>query len=401
MPDTITTMNKILSIILLLTGVLTLTACHDKSEDEHLPLARRTVIVYMMAENSLSNPYCQNDINEMIAAQADIPLDCNFVVYCDNTQKPYIFTIDRQRGRTLVQTLEEHNSTDSATFVANMRSIMHQYPAHHYGLVMWSHGSGWIPQHKAPAKTIGIDNMQNSSYSNRGSEMNITTMRNCLENIGAHFDYILFDACFMQCVEVDYELHNVADFVIASPAEIPANGAPYNLIMPALMSDTLAAHRIADIYYEHCTSGSKPSERTGLIISVADCAKMPALLDVTRRLLPDFYTTDIQTTALQSYAPWSHITGWMPEFYDMGSTMNQILPMSDYTTWAEAMDEAYPVRHCSKTWVSDYSSVFLPVISDSVHFAGASIFIPQMRYNAQDYNSAIRQTLWYKDYTRR
>ena len=101
---------------------------------------------------------------------------------------------------------------------------------------MWSHGSVWIPPAKAPgkiSKTIGVDNNMNNE-TNYGSELEIPDMRKELEEIGVHWDYIFFDACFMQCVETAYELRSLTDYIIASPADIPVLGAPYDKIMDCL-----------------------------------------------------------------------------------------------------------------------------------------------------------------------
>ena len=39
-----------------------------------------------------------------------------------------------------------------------------------------------------------------------------------------HFDFVLFDACFMQSIEVAYALRNFTDYYIGSPTEIPGPG---------------------------------------------------------------------------------------------------------------------------------------------------------------------------------
>ena len=52
-----------------------------------------------------------------------------------------------------------------------------------------------------------------------------------------HFDFVLFDACFMQSIEVAYALRNFTDYYIGSPTEIPGPGARYDVLVPALFSD--------------------------------------------------------------------------------------------------------------------------------------------------------------------
>jgi hypothetical protein len=59
------------------------------------------------------------------------------------------------------------------------------------------------------------------------------------------FEYILYDACFMQTVEVVYELRAAAKYIIGSPAELPGRGAPYKQLMPALFLHD-SEHKIAE-----------------------------------------------------------------------------------------------------------------------------------------------------------
>ncbi len=251
----------------------------------------------MAAENSLAS-YTDSDMREMLTGISSIPLDCNLVVYMDDTTMPCIYTFGAQTGKELWETLPEQNSCDSLTFQKTLDKIIKDFPAEHYGLVMWSHGSGWIPsvsrapQHNGPHKTIGIDNNFNSC-SDMGSELDIPVMRRMLEKLGVHWDYIFFDACFMQCVEVDYELRNVCDYVIGSPAEIPGEGAPYHLIMSSLFADNNAAESICRTYYadnENIVYDYTFSKLYGGIsISAAKTSEMPKLAETMKQYITKLF----------------------------------------------------------------------------------------------------------------
>ena len=49
--------------------------------------ARSTLLVYMMAENSLSS-YAANDVNEIVEAASSVPRDCRLFVYTDDNGFP-------------------------------------------------------------------------------------------------------------------------------------------------------------------------------------------------------------------------------------------------------------------------------------------------------------------------
>lgn len=382
--------------------LILLSGCKEKEIIQPAPVKKNmTVVVYMAAENSLSG-YYNSDLEEMIQAADQIPQDCNFVVYVDSSTLPAIYLINAQQGKVEYQTLNEENSCIPEIFEKNIREIVKAFPAEHYGLVMWSHGSGWIPAAKAPGKpnkTIGIDNNQNSPFSNRGSELEIPDMRIALEHVGVQWDYILFDACFMQCVETVYELRNVADYIIASPAEIPGNGAPYHKIMDCLTEkDSDYATHMAELYYESYKNND------GLVISTVKTSEVDSLLRVTVKAFPNFYneSENFSSNDIQVYCAYTAYSSWKPEYYDMGSVMHQMLSPEYYDEWKEQMERTVITRLSSRTWFSIFRNYFAPVIKDAEHNANLSIFIPYAKYDQNtSYNTTIRQTQWYKDFIQR
>lgn len=374
---------------------LLLTACHHDEEEEPLTTSQRVVIVYMMAENSLSS-FAQNDMKEIRRAVGHIPDSCRMVVYLDysSTERPKLLTFDNQKGEQLLhQYSTDLVSTDSATMQQVLALAMQRCPARHYGLVLWSHGSGWIPQKpsKMPRKTIGIDNGQNTS-SDTGTELEIPTLANILRHTGVQWDYIFFDACFMQGVEVAYELRDVATWCIGSPAEIPGNGAPYNYIMADLFAEPEQAWTIARDYYQYYQGSD------GLVISAIRSSQMEALAQATRpyiqAVLEDGpYPT---TAGIQKYRPILSSTQWQPEYFDMGSAMGRWLDDEEYPEWRAALDRAMPYRDFTTYWMSAYTGYggFRPVITDDTDYIGClSMYIP---VSGRVLNEHFAHTAWYR-----
>ena len=98
-------------------------------------------------------------------------------------------------------------------------------------------------------KAFGVDNGKNISTKyggNNGHQMEIADMANVLE--GKSFDFIFFDACVMQTIEVAYELRHATNYLIASPAEIPAPGANYKTMVKAMFSKEDVVTRIMTDY---------------------------------------------------------------------------------------------------------------------------------------------------------
>ncbi|MCD8266369.1 MAG: clostripain-related cysteine peptidase [Prevotellaceae bacterium] len=352
---------------------------------------RRTVIVYMMAENSLSQ-YAQEDLDEMRSATSLIPDSCRLVVFFDNSRKdikPEILCLTRDLGETLqFEYSTDVISSDSATMLSALRFMIDANPSDEYALILWSHGSGWIPASSSSvkAKTIGIDNGSNST-SNTGQEMGIPTLRHVLEETGAHFEYILYDACFMQCVEVAYELRELTDWSIGLPAETPANGAAYDKLMPFLFEAEGYPKDITEQYYQEY------ADNYGAVISAIRSSSLPQLATRTSALLAPL--DDFPTDGVQQYCAYSSRTGYKPEYYDMGSCMGAWLDEDAYQQWLSALDEAVPYRYLSPEWATSYSTAFRPRLTDKEHSVAVSMYVPAEDRDA--YNSAWRGYEWYRD----
>ncbi|MCF0198765.1 MAG: hypothetical protein HUK02_05490 [Bacteroidaceae bacterium] len=338
-----------------------------RREDDILPRTREVLVIYMMAENSLSG-YAGTDLGEIRSARQDIPADCRVVVLLDDANPvpgPRIFSIDRKGEQEIERYGHEIVSTDSVVIKEALQTIVRRCPADNYSLVLWSHGSGWAP---APERrrTIGIDNDHNWT-SNVGKETEISELRWALEQSGVHWRYVMFDACFMQCAEVAYELRNVTDWMIGSPAEIPAMGAPYDELMPAFFSSR-APEEIASVYYDYYENTD------GLVISAVKTSAMEALRTATLQCLDTVAARPIDD--VQQYGMCLPGNGYLPEFYDISSAMYHWLSPAHYAQWRAALEAAVPYRHGSHSWRTEFTGHFYPVLIDPDHFSGLSFYVP-------------------------
>lgn len=368
-----------------------LVGCHDKLDLPKEEL-ERVVVVYMMGENSLST-HAQHDLSEMRRAVSQIPDKCRLAVFFDNSRSdptPQVLLFDNKGSeKTLFSYRNDPVSTDSATLQGVLNMVMQKCPARNYGLVMWSHGSGWLPARGKRA--IGIDNGRNS-YLNTGSEMEVTTLANVLRRTQKVWDYVMFDACFMQSVEVCYELRDVAHWCIASPAEVPANGAPYDQLLASLFLPTEEAWKIAEQYHEYYNT------RSGVVISAVDVSQMDILADVAARIMrtlqPYPPTDDIQQYLYVDDIPQDESGNKldMPHFYDIGSAMRHWLSDVDYEQWRTILEAVVPHYYLPSTWATEYD--YDPyAITDPAYACGLSLFIPT---EDNPLNASFYKTAWGK-----
>ena len=107
-------------------------------------------------------------------------------------ESPYLLEMTPGSGK-IMKTYSEINSASAARMQEVLMDIIELYPARSYGLILWSHGTSWLPSNTS-LRSFGKDH---------GSEMDIPDLSISLP---VYFDFILFDACLMGSVEVAYEL---------------------------------------------------------------------------------------------------------------------------------------------------------------------------------------------------
>ena len=117
---------------------------------------------------------------------------------------------------------------------------------------------------------------------------------------------IMFDACFMQSVEVAYALRQYTDYYIGSPAENPGPGAPYDKIMPYMFQEGAAA-KIASEYfavyqdkYDKGNGISNSNWTGGTAVCVLKSSELENLASATRTALAGV-TTDGGTLRRQVF----------------------------------------------------------------------------------------------------
>lgn len=143
----------------------------------------------------------------------------HLLVYIDTGSEPRLIELENKNGAAVETTVKTYEKNRNSVGVAETAEVFRDvfsddaYQAESYGLIYWSHGDGWIPNPLPSTRWIGQDWGNGSRY------MNISDLVSILSG-APHFDFILFDACFMQSVEVAYALRSFTDYYIGSPTEI-------------------------------------------------------------------------------------------------------------------------------------------------------------------------------------
>lgn len=377
-----------------------LSSCSGNSEDAYTTAdndtLRNLTFVYIMAENSLSS-YAASDIFEMKSAADEIPDDCELLLFVDDLSFPRICRIyfDGVEGQceTILTFEEDFSSSD----INNVRMVFdwvnERYPARTLNVVMWSHGSGWVSGKSAPCqRSIGVDNGNNSFSNSTSAAIDIDELAVLLQEQPVKPTMLLFDACFMQTVETAYALRNSVDYIVASPAEIPADGAPYDLLVEHLFAKNFDARKIIDAY---CSDYA--NKRDGVVLSMIDCSAMEQLAECSARYIPKAFER-VKGDAKRgfSYLPNGYFIAsrdYYPDFSDVNAVMKANLAADDYEQWYRVLMLAVPYRATTGSWYSAVHRTTYKVNNEL--FCGVSMYLPCEGEDNKAYNTDFSTTEWY------
>ncbi len=272
--------------------------------------ARWTVLVYMDAANDLQ-PDSVTNVQQMLNVGSNA--DVNIVVQwkqanCSNCGTPtFIGTRRYLVHQGTFQTLDANdrlpdpvaNGTvdmgDWHTLQQFIQWGIQTYPADHLAVVIWDHGSGWLPALASSTPAL-VANRQASASNRRtpsrravaidnDSNNEIETQQIPLALQGASVDMLIIDCSLEQMVEVAYQVRNAARVMVGSEESPPGTGYPYDAWLGDLKASVATANP--------CTVGNDIVQRF--------VAAYPTQTDITQSVL-DLSKMDAVATALGNFA---------------------------------------------------------------------------------------------------
>ena len=273
---------------LILLSVLLLTGC---SKDEPTPPVKsvsRTVLVYMIADNDLGlRSLDSKDIAEMKEGMRSITGlsgDYRLIEYHAPYQSNPILKEISPDGSEKILASYTDSEAENSVSVSRMNSVIstvkEMSPTESYGLVLWSHGTGWLEDGKRmPGNDSGATTL--SYGSQNGYTMTMPELARGLS--GNYFDFIYFDCCLMATVEVAYELRHNAGEIVASATELPLEGMPYDKNVPCFFDQQQGMKQAAKNTYDYYLSDA--ASFNSCTISVINTDGLTELASATRAIL--------------------------------------------------------------------------------------------------------------------
>ena len=367
-------MRMKLYTLLCISFSLLFTACNQDDAPVPPEVGSRTVLVYIVADNNLSS-FAKEDVEEMIVGMESVDLSSsNLLVYQDDRVAPVLFRISRNKKGRLEKEIIKEYAEQVSTKASVMKEVMHrafyEYPADSYGLVLWSHGTAWLPSdYQNKLKAFGQDG---------NNWMEIDDLAKGLPD--DLFDFILFDACYMASVECTYELRNKAEYILASPTETMADGWPYEEMMPQLFATDLQLEKVGETFYNHYLNNTYPYAT----VSLTKTSELDNLKSVTHDILADKTESDIYSLDPKNMQRLEYLYRSPGMLYDFNDYIKQLATAEQYDRFISCLDKAVVYKaHTPKSYYAAIGNA-LPIKS----YCGLTIFVPQ--------ESLPKMLEWYK-----
>ncbi len=311
------------------TAFLALTAlasCSNNDEPDPQPATTpTTVLVYMVADNSLGAEYFRSDegnLDQMRTAVINGALKDGgrILVYHDGSDsEPSLFEITPAGDKEIAA----YSNDMSSLTVERMRQVITDAravaPAEQYGLVLWSHGTGWIETSTSRSATEATGQSFGQDKHPVVTEMKVSSLAEALRPF--EHRYIYFDCCFMATVEVCYELRECAPTIIAYATEIPVEGMPYATNPENLAAADFDPVKTASTTMEYYVSDK--ASNNSCAIAVVDTKGLEELAAATREIM----STGAVAESTYSPVPFFRNSGPRSYTYDMADYVRN-LPVS-------------------------------------------------------------------------
>lgn len=374
-------------------------------EEQKFKEKDKTILVYMVGNNNLSSTAFSN-ISQMESGFVPTAEGDNLIIYShtSNALPKLIHLYKDKNGNNVRDTVYKFPNVNSATPKAlnsALSIVKTMYPAKENGLILWSHGTGWVPKRyynqsgkreDATATSATANNaaaMQNQitipqwplppvdgdpyahlvkSFGSESEqetsivqEMDIPEIREALPQ---RLNFIIFDACFMGGIETLYELKDSTDYIVSSTAEVLTNGLEYGNMMEHLFKKETDLKGMAENAYNYYNSQSSQQSQS-LTISVVKCSE----LDNVAKSAAKIYNNNrdkiktLNTSLVQNYFRFSDY--W---FFDINDFIHNIAPVEEATEFTEALNKAVIYKATTGRMIN--------ITIDPKRFSGVSTYIP-------------------------
>lgn len=380
------------ALLFLLTTLVLLTACHDDNGGETPEETTRVhaVLVYMPytgPSGALTSIFKQNieDMKTGLSGTGKLASNHLIIYMAQGPRVAKLFRLTEKDGSIVADTLKTYNDQDQTTtegiaeVLADMKAAA---TAETYSLIIGCHGEGWLPRTQStPSLSRKRHYFGGTSYA---YQADIDTLSEAISTAGLHFEYILFDDCYIASIEDAYSLRSNTHYLLGSTSEVMAQGLPYSKVIRYLMGPDPDYEAVCDGFYNYYASSSTPYGNFG-VIDCTEAENMAALMKQANSLYLNSY--DFDASAIQDL----DVSHWDPTVYFDFLDYARALCKDDalYQQIASEMEKLVPYKRGLPSIYSAIGRTAIPLTS----YCGISISDPSLNTVAVE---AKKQTGWWK-----
>jgi hypothetical protein len=235
----------------------------------------------MAADNDLY----AHALGDILEIENSLILNTKVLILLDGENETKIVEIEDGKEKILKK-FDNLNTGDPETLTEFILFSLNFCNPENIILTLWGHGDG--------RNFKGTDGKGVCFDENSTDYLTVKEIKESLKTIydkkKRSIDIIIFDACFMQTVEVSYELKDYVKYIIASQAYVPLDGFPYDDILNKISSENLSileiGKEITKSYFDSYNNGSQGFEKVS--ISLLNTSKSLDVLNLTK----DFVIND-------------------------------------------------------------------------------------------------------------
>lgn len=346
--------------------LFTLSSCVKLPKDN---TAERVVLLYLSANNNLSS-YAQKNISDLKMGYVPAENSKNILlllIHLPDDEPKLVRLVRDKKGVAQEIEIERYlgeNSSKGSLLNMILNRVKTKYPSKRYGLILWSHATGWLPagyynsQYHSTYYKDPYSDLVKSFGDDRGVEMELDELERA---IPYKLDFLIFDCCLMGGIEVIYQLRNKSSYILASPTEILANGFPYKMVMEPLFKPKAALEELATLYYEYYSFQSE--KMNSATIALYNMEQISLLLDACTEIFEN-HREKLNSVSTLGVQPYFRLNKrW---FWDLKDFIGLLASSAEFSKFQRALESVVVTKYSTPDFLD------VPIIS----YSGISTYIP-------------------------
>lgn len=367
-------MHKFLKIAFLCIFTLALASCSEDEPNNTEPqTAEKTIFVFMPYSDNLYTDFIHNieGMETAIEQNGGLSNTRLLVFIARDKQNAALINIKYDKGKCQQDTLERFQSPTYLTIegrVDLLNKVKRYAPADNYAMIIGCHGKGWIPKATSIRKKSRYFGGLSADY-----QINIDDFATSIMAANMKMQFILFDDCYLSCIEVACELKDATDYIIASTSEIMQYGMPYQLIYKHLMSREPDYNAVCSDFYKFYSESDTPYGTIG----VTDCKYVDEMIETMKSInathsFDENLIDNIQDLDGKTYSP--------TIFFDFDDYVRNLCINDDaaYKQFQSVMQRLVPYKAATRyIWSGSRKRS-----TEVTHFSGMTISDPSLNSEA-------------------